>query len=100
MAPQLFVYYRVRAQHRAAAVAASRALHAAWRREDPGLECDLLQRVDSDPTGADLVTLMEVYRHAQGIAPARRQRIEREAQAALAAWLVGERHVEVFAPCA
>lgn len=99
MAPQLFVYYRVRAQHQGNAAAATSALHRAWCSEDPGLGCELMQRVDADGSG-DLVTLMEVYRHAQGITPARRQRIEREAQAALAAWLVGERHVEVFAPCA
>lgn len=99
MAPQLFVYYRVRAAHRAAAIEALRGLHALWHAADPALGCELMQRADGDSTN-DLVTLMEVYRHAAGVAPAWQERIEREARAALAPWLVGERHVEVFAPCA
>lgn len=100
MAAQLFVYYRVRAEHRAAVVAAVRGLHAAWCDADPALACELMQRVEGD--GDDkvgLVTLMEVYRRSVGVAPPWQQRIEHEAQAALAHWLVGERHREVFAPC-
>lgn len=98
MAPQLFVYYRVRREHVPAAVAALRALHMGWRRDAPTLGCELMQRIDDD--GHVSVTLMEVYRQADGVARAWQQRIEREARAALAPWLVGERHVEVFAPCA
>jgi len=97
MASQLFVYFRVRADDAAAAVAALRRLQAGWMAEDSGLRCELMQRVD-EPAGH--VTLMEVYRHAQGVAPAWRQRIEHEAGATLAHWLVGERHQELFAPCA
>jgi quinol monooxygenase YgiN len=98
MAPQLFVYYRVHSDHVLAAGAALRALHAGWQREAPTLGCELMQRVDDGGPGQ--VTLMEIYRHAEGVAPAWQQRIEREARAALAPWLVSERHVEVFAPCA
>lgn len=98
MSPQLFVYYRVRSSHVPTAVAALRALHGDWQREDPALGCELMQRVDDG--GTEQVTLMEVYRHADGVAPSWQQRIECEARAALAPWLVGERHVEVFAPCA
>jgi hypothetical protein len=98
MAPQFFVYYRVRSDHVPAAVAALRALHGDWQREEPALGCELMRRVDGGDPGP--VTLMEIYRHAGGVAPAWQQRIEREARAALAPWLVGERHVEVFAPCA
>ncbi len=99
MAPQLFVYYRVRAAHRVAAIAALRGLHTRWRTADPALGCELMQRVDGD-SATDLVTLMEVYRRGAGVTPAWQERIEREACAALTPWLVGERHVEVFAPCA
>lgn len=98
MAPQLFVYYRVRSDHVPAAVAALRALQRDWQREEPALGCELMRRVDNG--GAEQVTLMEIYRHAGGVTPAWQQRIEREACAALAPWLVGKRHVEVFAPCA
>lgn len=99
MAPQRFVYFRVRVAHCAAAIDALRALHARWHAADPALGCELMQRV-SDDVANDLVTLMEVYRHTDGLPPAWQERIEREAHAALAPWLVGERHVEVFAPCA
>jgi quinol monooxygenase YgiN len=94
---QLFVYFRVRTDHVPAAVAALRQLHSGWGAEDAGLQCELLQRVDE---AAGHVTLMEVYRHARGMVPAWQGRIEREAGAALARWLVGQRHQEVFAPCA
>jgi hypothetical protein len=101
VAAQLFVYYRVRAEHRAAAVTAVRGLHAAWCEADPALACELVQRVEGDGNDAvGLITLMEVYRRSGGVASPWQQRIEREAQAALALWLVGERHMEVFAPCA
>ena len=98
MAPQLFVYYRVRSDHVPAVMAALRALHAGWQREEPALGCELMQRVGDG--GPEQVTLMEIYRHTGGVTPAWQQRIEREVHAALAPWLVGERHVEVFAPCA
>lgn len=97
MAPQLYVYYRVRATHLGAAVAAVRGLHATWCAQQPGLQCELMQRADES---AGAVTLMEVYRGPEGISPAWQQRIEREAGQALARWLDGERHREVFAPCA
>ena len=95
----LFVYYRVRADHRLEAAAALRALHAAWRASDPALGCELLQRVDDDRDPGGLVTLMEIYRQPDGVSAAWQQRIEAEARAVLAAWLVDERHVEEFAPC-
>lgn len=98
MAPQLFVYYRVRSDHVPAATAALRALQASWQRDEPALGCELMQRIEDGGHGQ--VTLMEVYRHAQGVPPTWRQRIEREARAALAPWLVGERRLEVFTSCA
>jgi len=96
-AAQVFVYYRVRAADAAVAIAAVRALHAGFRAELPGLVCTLSQRADND---AELLTLMETYRHANAVDDAWRRTIERAAGESLAAWIVGERHVEVFAPCA
>lgn len=96
-APGLFVYYRVRREHLTDAVTAVRALHARWQAQDGTLRCELLRRTDDG--GAD-VTLMETYRRDAGVDAAARRRIEDEAAAALAPWLAGTRHVEVFEPCA
>lgn len=93
----LFIYYRVRREHLADAVAAMQALQAGWRTQDPTLRCELLRRTDE--AGTD-VTLMETYRRAGGFDAAERRRIEDAAVAALAPWLTGPRHVEVFEPCA
>jgi hypothetical protein len=46
------------------------------------------------------VTLMETYRRAAGFDAPARWRIEDLAGAALAPWLIGPRHLEVFEPCA
>jgi Domain of unknown function (DUF4936) len=89
----LFIWFRVGREHEVAAIAALRELQAQWS----GLQCELLRRAD-EPGGQ--VTLMEVYRHACGVTADWQQRIEREAQARLAPWLIGERHTEVFEPCA
>jgi len=43
---------------------------------------------------------METYGHVDGVGPDRQRDIERLAGDALAAWLIGERHVEIFVPCA
>ena len=92
---RLYVYFRVARDDEAAAVAALRALHAQLR---DTLDCELLRRADDD--GAVHVTLMETYRQPGGVAAPVQARIEREAALCLAPWLVGERHVEVFEPCA
>lgn len=96
-APGLFVYYRVRREHLADAVAAVRALQARWQALDAALQCELLRRCDD--TGAD-VTLMETYRRDCGFDAVARRHFEDEAGVALAPWLNGPRHVEVFEPCA
>ena len=98
-APGLFVYYRVRREHLADAVAAVRALQARWQALDAALQCELLRRSDDAGAGAD-VTLMEIYRRGTGFDSAARRHIEDEAGAALAPWLTGPRHVEAFEPCA
>ena len=96
-AEQVFVYYRVQAVDVAAAIAAAHAFQAHLQTLMPGLACTLSRRVEDD---AERSTLMETYGHADGVGPDRQRDIERLAGDALAAWIVGERHVEVFVPCA
>jgi quinol monooxygenase YgiN len=93
---RLFIYFRVERENEAAAVAAVRELHAAWHFEMPGLRCELLRRAEQSGD----VTLMETYSHSAGVGMALQERIEREAAMRLSQCLVGERHVEVFVPCA
>lgn len=95
-AAQVFVYYRVRAEDAAAAIAAVQACQARLRLTWPGLVCTLSRRADE---AAEHVTLMETYAHADGVAAAARREIERELGTAVQAWRLGERHVEVFVPC-
>lgn len=86
----VYVYYRVPREREAATVSAVRALQTQWSACWPGLQCELLRRVD---TGAE-VTLMEVYRHRDGVDAAWQQRIEHDAAA-----LGVKRHVEAFEAC-
>ncbi|MES2957839.1 MAG: DUF4936 family protein [Pseudomonadota bacterium] len=96
-AAQVFVYYRVRAADLLAVVAAVQVLHARLPTLMPGLACSLSRRADAP---ADLQTLMESYAHADGVGPAWRLEIEQHASDLLSTWIAGERHVEVFVPCA
>ncbi len=96
MTRRLFVYFRVTRASEAAVVAAVRELQAAWQAAMPGLQCELLRRADDSAA----VTLMETYACASGISGAWQERIERDASARLATWLVGARHVELFESCA
>jgi hypothetical protein len=89
---RLYIYFRVKRESEAAAVATLRELHAAWQAAMPGLHCELLRRADD----AGDVTLMETHVGACGVSAAWQERIEREAHIALQPSLVGERHVEVF----
>jgi hypothetical protein len=93
---RLYIYFRVKRESEAAAVRALRELHAVWQVAMPGLRCELLRR--AGPTGD--VTLMETHVGAHGVTSEWQERIERDASARLAALLVGERHTEVFEPCA
>ncbi|MDH4061445.1 MAG: DUF4936 family protein [Aquincola sp.] len=96
MGPKRFVYYRVPHDGRARAEAAVRALHDELRARWPGLRCCLLRRADH--ASADHATLMEIY---EGLpSPAALAEVEALALARLAPWLVGERHIEAFEPCA
>ena len=96
-AAQVYVYYRVRRSDAPALIAAVRELHARWQAAHPGLVCTLSRRVDDS---ADALTLMETVAHTDGVPAAWQNALEREAVERLGAWTVGERHVEVFVPCA
>jgi hypothetical protein len=96
-AHSLFIYFRVRRESESAVVSAVRALQASWQLVMPGLICELLRRADE---GGEVVTLMETYSCADGVHAQWQQRIELEAAQRLAPWLIGERHVELFEPCA
>jgi Domain of unknown function (DUF4936) len=101
----LFIYYRVRREHLASAVAAVRALQADWQARDDTLQCELLRRSDNladDMADVDSLaeTLMEIYRRDAGFDEAARRRIDDQASAVLAPWLAGPRHTEAFEPCA
>jgi hypothetical protein len=87
----VYVYFRVARTNEAAAVAALRGVQA---RCAGGVDCEVLRRADE---AGHAVTLMEVYR---GVTIETQRLIEADAVARLAPWLLGERHVEVFEPCA
>jgi hypothetical protein len=82
-----YVYYRVPQAQLAEAVAVIQALHAGL--QQAGVSPELLRR----PGAVNgQVTLMDVYTLAELDALA----FEARAAAALAPWLDGQRHVEIF----
>ena len=100
-AAQLYVYYRVAPPQAGAAAAAAQALQHELMSKQPGLHCGLLQRADPGAgSGANTVTLMEVYTLEGGIGAALAAEIERVASARMGHLVQGVRHVEVFVPCA
>jgi hypothetical protein len=90
----LYVYYRVHARDEALVHIAVREMHALWA---PELRCALLRRADDR---SDSVTLMETYAAEGGVSDELQERIEAQARVALTPWLIGQRHVERFEPCA
>ena len=94
---RLFVYFRLARESEAQVEDAVRGLQAVWQAQMPGLQCELLRR--SDRSG-DVVTLMETYSCSGGVSTEWQERIERDATAILSTWVLGDRHVEVFEPCA
>lgn len=97
-ASTVYVYYKVRADDAPALIAAWRDLHAGWHAAMPSLTAALNQSSRLDSPG--LLTLMESYAWPAGSNPVWRDQVEVEAQQRLGSWIVGERHVEVFVPCA
>jgi len=99
---ELFIYYRIGVATASRALATAQELQRRLRERHPGLTARLLRRPDEprDPTN-DQQTWMEIYsfHDTDGVSVALQAEIEAEA-AALAPFIVGQRHTEVFIPCA
>lgn len=98
LSDRLYIYYRIGAAGAPACIAAVSGLQRALMQRHPGLQAALLAK---QPGG---LTLMETYRWspAAGVAaqapdwPA----LEAELAACVRPWIDGDRHTEVFRPCA
>jgi hypothetical protein len=97
---QVFVYYRVAAIDLDTATSAVRSLQSRLQAQHPALHTGLLRRAEERDAATGLVTLMETYAASGGVSAPLQAAIEAEARAALAPWLRGERHAEVFVACA
>jgi len=101
--PCWFIYYRVQLDDLAQAAAVARNGQQQLCRAYPGLTAELMQRPAS-PGPTPQMTMLETYR-APADWPAEQARsmpaaIEQVQAAALAPWLQGPRHLELFEPCA
>jgi hypothetical protein len=99
---ELFIYYRVRPDAVERALAAAQAMQEQLRSQHPGLTARLLRR---QPEQEPEPTLMEVYSYRRegeppGVSRALEAQIAAAAIAALSPFVAGERHTEVFVPCA
>jgi hypothetical protein len=90
---ELYFYWRARRDSLAPALAAAHGLQRRGRERFPGLDARLLRRAEGDAE-----TLMEIYTCPGGIDDERRGWLQAEGDRALAPWLDGPRHLEVFAP--
>lgn len=97
VAPELYVYYRVPAEHAPTARAQVRHAQAALAGLWPTLTCRLLERFDEGDATA--VTWMETYAAEGGLGEPARQRVL-DTMKDLPSGRIGERHVEWFAPLA
>jgi hypothetical protein len=88
-AASLFIYWQARPDDAAGAEAAASAFQSQVRARHPGLQALLYRRQDAD---LERVTLMESYACAAGLPYA----LQAEADAALHAWALSGRHVEIF----
>ena len=96
---RLFIYYRVDAARAQDALVEVGRMQAALCAHHAGLLAELLRRpgnTDSEVTVMETYTLDAPY----GIDERLQAEIEGAAAQALAGWLCGARHVEVFEPCA
>jgi hypothetical protein len=95
---QLFIYWHVRRSNLAQALLALREWQSCLGATYPLLRCAAYQRSDGP---ADEATVMESYalesaQPGDGIDEALLQHIDEAGRVALAHWLHGQRHVEVF----
>jgi hypothetical protein len=86
-----YVYYRVPLAQLADAVAAVKAVQTRWQALHPAARLELLRRPE---LREGQVTLMEVLQLPAAVL----DQAEAEAAAAVAPFLAGPRHVEVFEP--
>jgi hypothetical protein len=89
---ELYVYWKTLQPRQAQA--ACQQLHAQLRREIMGLQTQVLLREGTAANGQS--TLMEIYRHPDGIGATLEQRINSQAEGALAQFLASPRMIEVF----
>lgn len=96
-----FIYYRIDPVELTAVLSVVRRLQQQWCADHPGARAAVLQRSEPDRI---TLTLMEIYAPAPGQAPQALepalQALQATATDALAPWLHGPRHLEVFEPCA
>ncbi|HEV7912574.1 MAG TPA: DUF4936 family protein [Albitalea sp.] len=99
---ELFIYYRIEVAVASTALAAVLEFQARLRHRHPGLTARLLRRPD-EPQAPQ--TWMEIYAYdpqrgvPAAISPQLEAEIAEEAKA-LAPFITGARHTEVFIPCA
>ena len=94
---ELYVYWKLPPDRRAAAVEQVRALQSRLTEAHPGLQARVLARCDLSPGGQ--ATMMETYTRPSapaGVDEGLQQVIESTASAALAGLGAGPRHVEAF----
>lgn len=89
----LFIYWKVRPDRLAGALAAARALQAELTQSAPALVAKMFQRADAV---GDAATVMETYALPGGLDAALLLTIIDRSQAALAPWSIAGRHVEQF----
>ncbi len=98
MLRELYVYWKTDTP--AAAQAACLMLQRRLVDQLPGLQAETLTREGSSgESTAGRTTLMEIYRHVNGIDPTMEQRINELADSALREFQSTPRVVECFVPC-
>jgi hypothetical protein len=98
---ELFIYYRSRQDEVSRVASLVLEFQSRLAATHPGLAARLLRRpeiVDGTHTWMETYSMNPMH-SPNGISPALAQEIERQAEA-LRPCLAGERHIEVFTPCA
>ncbi len=98
---ELFIYYRSQEEHGAQVQARVHEFQARLRRAHPGLQARLLRRPE---VKHGLITWMETYAiEPMSPRPERDDTLPQQIESAatcLQGFIEGERHIEVFVPCA